>query len=142
MSADRHHRNSINVRISDFAPVFWIAARIKRLTLLDHVASWRSPEGGRAYWRTNERNRCWRERNSECDRNGARKREKQPGEAREAEGEKEKDSRAGKEERREVRKGKEKTGRRTKEAPSTDEGQRWELKGETDDDAEVQRFSP
>jgi len=52
MSADWHHRNSINVRISDFAPVFWIAARIKRLTLLDHVASWRSPEGGRAYWRT------------------------------------------------------------------------------------------
>ncbi|TGZ40339.1 hypothetical protein DBV15_10531 [Temnothorax longispinosus] len=52
MSVDRQHRNSINVRIGDFAPVFWIAARIKRLTLLDHVASWRSPEGGRAYWRT------------------------------------------------------------------------------------------
>lgn len=52
MSADRHHRNSINVRIGDFAPVFWIVARIKRLTFLDHVASWRSPEGGRAYWRT------------------------------------------------------------------------------------------
>lgn len=49
MSADRHHRNSINVRIGDFAPVFWIAARIKCLTLLDHVASWRSPEVGRAY---------------------------------------------------------------------------------------------
>lgn len=71
MSANRHHRNSINVRIGDFAPVFWIAVRIKRLTLLDHVASWRSPEGGRAYWRTNERNRCRRDRDG---RNGARKR--------------------------------------------------------------------
>ncbi|KYN40980.1 hypothetical protein ALC56_04573 [Trachymyrmex septentrionalis] len=56
----------------------------------------------------------WRE----SDRNGARKKEKQSGEAREWQ---------------EAGKGKEKTGRRTKEAPSTDEGQRWELKGETGD---------
>jgi len=55
-------------------------------------------------------------------------------------GERERGSHTGKEGR-EVRKGKEKTGRRTKEAPSTDEGQQWELKGETGDDAEVRRFS-
>lgn len=84
MSADRHHRNSINVQIGDFAPVFWIAACIKRLTLLDHVASWRSPEGERAVLE-NERNHCWRDRDGESatetererEENGREKRERQ-----------------------------------------------------------------
>lgn len=89
-------------------------------------------------------------RRRERDRNGAGEREKkQSREKRERQtGRKRKRgiSRAagkeGTEGRSGARKGKEKTGRRTKEAPSTDEGQRWELKGETDDAAEVRRFSP
>lgn len=111
MSADRNHRNSINVRIGDFAPVFWIAARIKRLTLLDHVASWRSPEGGRAYWRTSRiivgetETARPRQKRREKERKAAER------EAREAEGAKEKEQpRAGKEEGRATRKGKERTG--------------------------------
>lgn len=52
MSADRHHRNSINVQIGDFAPVFWIAARIKRLTLLTWHHGDRPKEGERIGERT------------------------------------------------------------------------------------------
>lgn len=89
-SADRHHRNSINVQIGDFAPVFWIAACIKRLTLLDHVASWRSPEGGRAVLE-NEQNHCWRDRDGASVTETERERENSGGKPREAEGEKEKE---------------------------------------------------
>lgn len=145
-------RNSINVRIGDFAPVFWIAARIKRLTLLDHVASWRSPEGGRAYWRTNERAESLLAgpRRRERDRNGAREREKKPSrEKRERQtGEKEKEASAARPGKRErgAKRGEKGQGEDGQEdeggPPSTDEGRRWELKGETDDAAEVRRFSP
>ena len=84
MSVDRHHRNSINVRIDDFVPVFWIAARIKCLTLLDHVASWRSPEGGRAYiGERTERNRCRWDRDSESATETERERKKNSREKRE-----------------------------------------------------------
>lgn len=123
MSADRHHRNSINVRIGDFAPVFWIAARIKRLTLLDHVASWRSPEGGRAYWRTNERNHCWRDRDGESATETEREKERKNRAGRSARGRRGRKRKRhqprgrerGNEGRSGARKGKEKTGRRTKE---------------------------
>lgn len=102
----------------------------------------RSPEGGRAYWRTSriivggtETARARQKRSEKERKTAERSYERQKGRKRES-------SRTGKEGTK-GRKGKERrTGRRTKKAPSTDEGRRWELKGETDDDAEVRRFSP